>query len=77
MSSRVLWTCFLCGALLAPGCKTGPRQGLDPLGVQQIEKGSLLRKLTLSRETEEKILSLDPGDVKEKEIREVLSQAKM
>ena len=75
MNSRVLWICFLWVALLVPGCATGPREALDPVAAQQIEEEALLRRLTLSRETEEKILSLDPCDVKEKEIREVLSQA--
>jgi pimeloyl-ACP methyl ester carboxylesterase len=75
MKSRLLWICFLGVALLAPGCMTGPPQGLDPLDAPPIEKASWLRNLALSRETEEKILSLDPADVKEKEIREVLSQA--
>lgn len=75
MRNEVLYVFLLCGGLLSAGCATSKQHSPDPLSTQQIEKRPALRELTVSRETEDKILALDPEHVSEREIREVLSQA--
>jgi hypothetical protein len=75
MSNRGLRTIFLFAAVLLPGCAAVQRQGLDPVSVHPLEKASVLREPTLSRETEGMILAIDPEHVTEKEVSEVLSQA--
>src|ERR1041384_7138844 len=65
---------LLCAALLSSGCATYKRRSLDQAQAQQIEQAYPLRKPALTRETEDKILTLDPAHVTAKEIAEVLSQ---
>ncbi|HYV26086.1 MAG TPA: hypothetical protein VFA77_01020, partial [Candidatus Eisenbacteria bacterium] len=65
---------LLCAALLSSGCATYKRRGLDLAQAQQIEQAYPLRKPALTRETEDKILALDPGHVTAKDVAEVLSQ---
>src|SRR6185369_6109267 len=65
---------LLCAALLSSGCATYKRRGLDLAQAQQNEQAYPLRKPALTRETEDKILALDPGHVTAKDVAEVLSQ---
>lgn len=62
-------------AFMASSCATTREmyQGLSYEG--KIEKGTVLRGITLSPDVEDKILSMDPERITEKEIREVLSLA--
>jgi len=71
----MLRICLLCATLLLPGCVSSRQQALDSHRPRQIEKASGFPELALPLETEELILTLDPEDVTEKEIREVLSLA--
>jgi len=66
---------LLCTALLLPGCATYIRHGLDQAQAQEIEKEFPARKSTLSRETEARILALDPTHVTAADIAGPLSQA--
>src|ERR1039457_4434159 len=66
---------LLGGALLLPGCANSPQQALNPARAQQIEESLAGRQQALTRETEEKILALDPEHVTDREIREVLTNA--
>jgi hypothetical protein len=59
---------------LVSGCATYVRHGLDPAQARQVENSTVRRECALSRETEQKILALDPEHVTEKDIRGVLSQ---
>ena len=70
-SFRVL---FLCASLLPTGCAVWPRHGLDPVRAAEVERAAF-PPYDLSRETEDRILALDPGHVTEKDVREVLAQA--
>ena len=65
---------FLCAAFVLSGCASYQPQGLNALR-QQIEKSPPPRDFNFSTNLEEKILSLDPEHVSEKDIREVLSLA--
>jgi len=62
-------------ALLLPGCANSPHQALNPARAQQIEESLSSRPQALTRETEEKILALDPEHVTDTDIREVLTNA--
>ena len=71
------WSAIL---LLGPvigltGCGTYDRRGLDPARVQEIETASRSVSRRMSPGLEEKILGLDPAQVTEVQIHEVLSQA--
>jgi len=72
---RVLRTLFPFAAFLLSGCVTVQRQGLDSAHASADEIATVGRDRTLSRETEEMILALDPEHVTEPEIREELAQA--
>jgi hypothetical protein len=73
VNKTLLRICSLCAALLLPGCGTYQRHGLDPVRAMQIENAREHQWLALSRENEERILALDPQNVTERDIREVLS----
>jgi hypothetical protein len=60
-------------ALLLSGCATSPPPTLNPARAQQIEESLAKRQQALTRETEEKILALNPEHVTDTEIREVLT----
>src|SRR5207244_11831917 len=72
---KLLLKCVLCVALLACGCATYNRQGLDLSLAEQIENTKVRRNFNPGSETRQKIIALDPERVTEQEIREVLSQA--
>jgi hypothetical protein len=75
VTRRSLPILLLSAALLASGCDTYERRGLDPQRAALVERDCERRDFALSRETEQAILALDPEHVTEKEIRGVLSQA--
>ena len=66
---------LLGSALLVSGCATYVRHGLDAAQARQVELSAVRREYVLCKETEQKILALDPEHVTEKDIRGVLSQA--
>jgi len=72
--SRLLILC-LCFALVAAGCKTTAPQVNPPTQKEQLSKVPSYRNYSLSRETRERIMALDPEHVTEKDIREALAEA--
>ena len=74
MISRTLPLLLLSSALLDSGCATYVRHGLDPERARQVEIACLRREFAPARETEQRILALDPEHVTEADIRGVLSQ---
>ncbi len=74
MSRKVLRILLLCAALLPTGCAVWPRHGLDPSRAAQVERAAF-PPYNLSRETEDRILALNPMHVTEKDVREVLAPA--
>jgi hypothetical protein len=62
-------------AACVASCGTYHRRGLDPTRVRQLEQAARRPELTLTRETREAILALDPEHVTAADIREVLSRA--
>jgi hypothetical protein len=58
--------------LLASGCATYQRQGLDAQQAREVETSAFTRDLGLSRETEDKILALNPEHVTTADLRDVL-----
>ena len=75
MTRRALPILLLSAVLLASGCATYDRHGLDPKRAAEVERHYERREVALSREADEAILALDPEHVTDKDIREVLSQA--
>jgi hypothetical protein len=67
--------CWLGAAFLLNGCATYHRHGMDPLAAKQLEQTLLRREFAPSPETRQRLLTLDPEHVSEKEIRELLAQA--
>jgi NRPS condensation-like uncharacterized protein len=67
--------CLLWVALFHCGCATYHRVGIEPAAAQQIELTQVRRNFKPSEELRKKILSLNPEQVSERDIREVLSQA--
>jgi hypothetical protein len=61
--------------LLASGCATYVRHGLDPERAAQVERDCEHRTFALSPETEKALLAMDPEHVTDKDIRGVLAQA--
>jgi hypothetical protein len=66
---------FIGTAFLLAGCATYERQSVGAVRARQIEEGLGLKNYSLSRETEDKILGLDPETVTDKDIRDTLSKA--
>ena len=66
---------FLGLSILLTGCGHYQRHGLAPASLRQIESALALRASRLSRETEGKILALDPNNVTAQDIRDVLTHA--
>jgi len=69
-----LCTWLLLAVLLAAGCATDNRRGLDPSLTEQVEKRQWCGEFKPGNEFRQKILALDPEHVTEQDIREVLSQ---
>jgi hypothetical protein len=61
--------------LFLAGCAGSHYHYTNPLYSQDIEKGSVLRQFSLNPQLEDKILSLDPEHISEKDIKEILSDA--
>ena len=70
---RALLTCILSVVLLAFGCATYDRRGLEPELAEEIEKEKM--DFRLGDELRQKILAMDPEHVTAKEVREVLAHA--
>jgi hypothetical protein len=66
---------FIVAGLLLAGCATYDRKGLDSTAARQIEGQFGLRKYSLARVTEDRILALDPEHVSGKDVLETLSNA--
>jgi len=62
----------VCAGLLLTGCTTAPERG-GHLGATTSEAIPTVRTLALDRETEERVLALDPENVTGDEVRNVLS----
>ena len=60
---------------LLHGCATTTFQYREPTYTQPIEKGTVLRQFSLESGLEEKILALNPGQITERDIQDVLSKA--
>jgi len=61
--------------LLVSGCATYDRRGLDTTLAEQIEMTQVRREFRPPSELRQRILALDPEQVTEQDIRDVLSQA--
>jgi hypothetical protein len=72
MIPRALPALFLVAALLAGGCDTYGRRGLDPARAREVEMSSVRREWTPAPETREKILALNPEHVTDQDVRVVL-----
>lgn len=66
---------LLLAGLLAPGCSTYSRHGLDPAQAMEVERSYVCRHFALSGISEKEVLALDPEHITEKEIRGALAQA--
>lgn len=66
---------FAIGLLLLTGCAGSRYYYTETIYYQPIEKDSVLREFTLDPELEDTILSLDPDQISEQDIKEVLSRA--
>src|SRR5204863_1982604 len=75
VTSRTLPILYLSATLLASGCATYVRHGLDPERAAEVERSSERRTFALPSETAQTILALDPEHVTEMQIRDVLSHA--
>jgi hypothetical protein len=75
VTSRRLLILLLSGLLLACGCATYDRRGLDAEHAAQVERDCEHRKFALSPKTEQAILALDPEHITDKDIRGVLTEA--
>ena len=75
MRRQALPLILLGSALVTSGCATYIRHGLDPQQARQVEYSSVRRDFAPSRETEQKIMALNPEHVTEADIRGVLAQA--
>ena len=60
---------------LLSGCATTTIQYRDPIYTQAIEKGTVLHQFSLEAGLEEKILSLNPDRITERDVQDVLSKA--
>src|SRR4030042_6035451 len=60
---------------LLHGCATTTFQHREPTYTQPIEKGTVLRQFSLEPGLEEKVLALNPGQITERDIQDVLSKA--
>jgi hypothetical protein len=67
-----LWLLFV--VLLGAGCATYNRRGLDPALAEEMENLHLCREFKPRNDFRQKLLALDPEQVTEQDIREVLSQ---
>ena len=65
---------LMCAVFLF-GCATTKYQYREPTYTQPIEKGTVLRMVSLEASLEEKILAMNPERVTERDVREVLSRA--
>ena len=75
MKNRWIAIVLFGAAVCLPGCGTYDRHGLNPLRVRELEKTSPAGPRPMSPALEEKILGLNPGQVTEAQIRDVLSLA--
>ncbi len=75
MIHKALSILLLGTVLILPGCATYSRQGLDAARAGRIENNFGLKSYALSPEIEDKILGMDPEQVREEDIRETLSKA--
>ena len=66
---------ILMAGMLFSGCGTFVRHGLDPARVHEIDTTVLARLPALTREREDQILALNPEQVTERDVREVLAGA--
>lgn len=64
---------FVVSMLFLTGCASTHYRYTYPLYYQDIEKGSVLRQFALDPQLEDKILSIDPEHISEKDIKESLS----
>jgi hypothetical protein len=75
MKKNTLILLFIVFMLFLTGCASKHYRYTDPLYYQDIEKGLVLRQFSLNPQLEDKILSLDPEHISEKDIKEILSDA--
>ena len=75
MSLRPLPVILLAALLLISGCGKFHRQGLDPAHLREAESVYAGHVHRLSPELEDRILALDPTQVTDRDIREVLAYA--
>jgi len=73
-SARIVlvWTLFL--GLLASGCATYDRKGLEPSVAAEIEATLVRREFNPASDLRQKIMSLDPEGVTAQDVQQVLSQ---
>ncbi len=71
----LLAICLLLLTLLFIGCASVQYRYREDNYVQKIEKWTVLKNLSIDPAIEEKILSLDPEHIREKDINEILSKA--
>ena len=75
MKPRPLLAWLLCLGLLCSSCATYKRQGLEPALAERIEREKVRREFRPGDELRQKILALNPEQVTDEDVREVLSQA--
>ena len=66
---------FLSCAIFFAGCAGTRYSYREPLYEQTVGKGSVLREFSLEPQLEDRILSIDPEQISERDIEEVLSHA--
>jgi pimeloyl-ACP methyl ester carboxylesterase len=62
-----------CAALIVVGCATNPGATTEPTTEDRVERGKVLRSLTLDPALEDRILALDPEHISDYDVRTTLA----